>query len=393
MFILAISENILVFGSAFGIIQAFVLACMLFFSKKSDRSVTKYMALFIIAITVPMWMAVVPHFFSWQVIIFLEPFTLLGGPFIYLYIRSFKEVISWKKALPHLALFFLFIPLAFIVYQQIGLKYPAGEIVPPEVTKHPLSFIPVSIRLLQRVVYFFLARKALISYQRSIQHLFSETSRISLGWGKWLVNGYLLVVISIIIMYSLMVKYPDQFNLWLVSNGIIVTVYVYMATIRAMTQPTIWQLKPELTKEKVEEAMNEAESLENEIADKAGPGKFDGLVHRITGMMEQEKLYQESELTLQDLADKLAIPSYQVSQAINEGMKKNFYDLINGYRVEEAKRLLLDSKNKNYTILSVGFEAGFNSKTTFNTVFKKFTGLTPTDFRTKQLAGPAMVEA
>jgi AraC-like DNA-binding protein len=63
---------------------------------------------------------------------------------------------------------------------------------------------------------------------------------------------------------------------------------------------------------------------------------------------------------------------------------ENFYDLVNGYRVEEAKRLLLDSKSINYTILSVGFEAGFNSKTTFNTVFKKFTGFTPTEFRDKQ---------
>jgi YesN/AraC family two-component response regulator len=88
-------------------------------------------------------------------------------------------------------------------------------------------------------------------------------------------------------------------------------------------------------------------------------------------------------LTLQQLADKLQLPTYQVSQAINEGMKKNFYDLVNGYRVEEAKRLLVDLKNKNYTILSVGFEAGFNSKTTLNTVFKKFTGFTPTEFRNK----------
>ena len=102
--------------------------------------------------------------------------------------------------------------------------------------------------------------------------------------------------------------------------------------------------------------------------------------------MDKEKLFQETELTLQQLAQKLNVPTYQVSQTLNEGMKKNFYDLINGYRVEEAKRLLLDSKNMNYTILSVGFEAGFNSKTTFNTVFKKFTGLTPTDYRDKQKA-------
>ena len=100
--------------------------------------------------------------------------------------------------------------------------------------------------------------------------------------------------------------------------------------------------------------------------------------------MQNEKLYRETELTIQNLADRIEFPSYRVSQAINEGIKKNFYDLVNSYRVEEAKRLLLDSKNKNYTILSIGFEAGFNSKTTFNTVFKKFTGLTPTDFRERQ---------
>ena len=100
--------------------------------------------------------------------------------------------------------------------------------------------------------------------------------------------------------------------------------------------------------------------------------------------MEKEKIFQEPELTLQTLADKISIPSYQVSQAINDGLQKSFYDLVNGYRVEEAKRLLIDSKTSNYTILSVGFEAGFNSKTTFNTVFKKFTGLTPTEFRDKQ---------
>lgn len=101
--------------------------------------------------------------------------------------------------------------------------------------------------------------------------------------------------------------------------------------------------------------------------------------------MEEEKLYQEPELTLQHIADKLQFPTYQVSQAINDGLKKSFYDLINGYRVDEAKLLLLNPKNRNYTILSVGFEAGFNSKTTFNTVFKKFTGQTPTQFREMQL--------
>ena len=106
--------------------------------------------------------------------------------------------------------------------------------------------------------------------------------------------------------------------------------------------------------------------------------------------MTNEKLFQEPDLTIQQLAAKLNISSHQLSQAVNDGFKKNFYELINGYRVEEAKRLLLDPQNRNYTILSVGFEAGFNSKTTFNTVFKKFTTLTPTEFRTEQKVASAL---
>jgi AraC-like DNA-binding protein len=62
-------------------------------------------------------------------------------------------------------------------------------------------------------------------------------------------------------------------------------------------------------------------------------------------------------------------------------LNKTFYDLVNGYRVEEAKRLLLDPKSKNNKILAIAFDSGFNSKTTFNTVFKKFTGFTPSDFK------------
>ena len=107
--------------------------------------------------------------------------------------------------------------------------------------------------------------------------------------------------------------------------------------------------------------------------------------------MEEEKLFQETELNLQQLADQLKYPAYLVSQAINLKLNKTFYDLVNGYRIEEAKRLLTDPSNQNYKILSVGFDAGFNSKTTFNTVFKKYTGYSPSEYREKYLptAAPA----
>ena len=193
-----------------------------------------------------------------------------------------------------------------------------------------------------------------------------------------------------------MYKYPDNFYLWALIYVALLTPYIYMATFKGITQPTIWQIQPGKNKENIEQEMQEAgkETMTETKTKILTTGTDDSRVSEITirvlAAMGKDKLYQEPELSLQNLADKLLYPSYQVSQAINEGMEKNFYDLINGYRVEEAKRLLLDEKSRNYTILSVGFEAGFNSKTTFNTVFKKFTGLTPSEYREKQKVRPVI---
>jgi AraC-like DNA-binding protein len=236
-----------------------------------------------------------------------------------------------------------------------------------------------------------MSRRQLILYQRSIEQLFSETSRIDLKWVKWLINGYLVIVITTIILYPLMLNYQEHFSLLYLINVVIATPYIYLIAYKGITQPTIWQVKTTTGKEEIEEQMQRSEEIEKEIHEKQkiqktglNDGRINEIVLKITTLMDNERLYQETELTLQDLAKKLDYPSHQVSQAINDGMNKNFYDLVNGYRVEEAKRLLLNPKNRNYTILSVGFEAGFNSKTTFNTVFKKFTGLTPTEFREQQ---------
>jgi YesN/AraC family two-component response regulator len=251
--------------------------------------------------------------------------------------------------------------------------------------------------MVQLLFYYFLSRKTLNSYQHSIQHIFSETSKIDLQWVRWLITGYLILVITFITLYSLVLLYTSQYSLFLVINAAVITPYIYIATFKGITQPTLWQIQSGVNKEKVEQEILEAEKIESDnfISNEEKPGrqkdfsndeKLSGIMSGIIKVMEKEKLYQEAQLTLQNLADKLQVQPYQVSQAINNGMNKNFYDLVNGYRVEEAKRLLSDPKCSNFTILSIGFDAGFNSKTTFNTVFKKFTGLTPTEFRTKQMS-------
>jgi len=393
MTFLAISTPFILFISAAGVVQAILLAGILFFHPKADRTVTGFLSLHILTVSIFMLMPVSQYIFSWQSLTLLVPFQFLIGPALYLYVRSFKETINARKAWPHLLLFAISLIIDIQIYFAWIRKYPSSENMPAELLLEPVSYIQIVIRDVQMLLYYFLARRSLRSYQNSVRHLYSETSRISLEWVRWLLNGFLLLIITVFILIFFVFKFPGMFSLLILINTLIITPYIYVVTLKGVSQPTLWQIQPGKGKEEIEKEIVTAgviDSLKNEnegqsFIKRSTDGKATEITSRIVLLMEKDKLYQEPELTLQALSDKLGIQSYLVSQAINEGLKKNFYDLVNGYRVEEAKGLLLNPKNRNYTILSVGFEAGFNSKTTFNTVFKKFTGMTPTEYRDKQV--------
>lgn len=107
------------------------------------------------------------------------------------------------------------------------------------------------------------------------------------------------------------------------------------------------------------------------------------ILSRLEKLMTQEKLFLNSSLNLGDVAHKLSVAPRYLSQVINELKGQNFYDFVNGYRIEEAKNILSDPAHNNEKILSVLYECGFNSKSVFNTVFKKNTGITPSEYRRK----------
>lgn len=390
MTILSISENILGYIAGFGVMQGVLLAALIYFHPKADKSVNKFLASYIFVLSILMAIPFIVKVITWKNSWFIQPIPLLAGPFLYLYCRSFKEVITFKKAWPHFVLFFAYIFPTYINVSAAAAKFPNAELIPGEFLQSPFTLVLNYGRLVHAIIYFFLARNTIISYQRSIKQLFSETNAIEIKWGKLLVHGNIVIVLAGVISFTCLVTFPQHFYLFLLINMSIATPYIYLVTYKGVLQPTIWQLKNGVDKQVIENEIQVAEeiALQVEQVEKAKTcrtfDRLDEAVEKIVTLMEKDKLYQETELTLQHLADKIKIPAYQVSQAINEGLKKNFYDLINSYRVEEAKQLLLNPKNRNYTILSVGFEAGFNSKTTFNTVFKKFTGLTPTEYRDKQ---------
>lgn len=97
----------------------------------------------------------------------------------------------------------------------------------------------------------------------------------------------------------------------------------------------------------------------------------------------QQQLYRDPTLDRDKVAEKLGISSGYVSQLVNTVTGKNFTSYINHYRVEAVKEIMLDPQFDHYSLLAIGLECGFSSKTTFHSAFKKITGLTPNAYRKK----------
>ncbi|MBF9237491.1 helix-turn-helix transcriptional regulator [Hymenobacter sp. BT683] len=94
-------------------------------------------------------------------------------------------------------------------------------------------------------------------------------------------------------------------------------------------------------------------------------------------------MYRDPDLTLDRLAHHVGLSPNVVSQTINAGLQQSFHDVVNGYRLAEVKQRLLTADARRLTVLALALEAGFNSMTTFNRVFKEKTGLTPKEYQNK----------
>ena len=151
----------------------------------------------------------------------------------------------------------------------------------------------------------------------------------------------------------------------------LVAIVIYVA-IKGYTQP---QMVPITFDE---------ERIEDE--DKAPPAKEwdEELRLKIVVAMEEAKLYLEPELTLASLSRRLKLSASQVSSTINAAFGKNFNEFVNGFRIEHFKKEIAKPENENITLLGIAYDSGFNSKATFNRVFKKEEGISPKEFLDKQ---------
>ena len=184
---------------------------------------------------------------------------------------------------------------------------------------------------------------------------------------------FVITVILIIILHTDNYFFIDKTICLALSITIFVLGYygIFQDDVFSIINPVIIQTSLKIPKE-------------SEVTEKTLDIKNKNEVKRILDYLINNKPFLNPDLTLTALAGQLDITRNQLSSIINNELNNSFYDFINRYRVEEVKQLIADPKNKNYTILALAFEAGFSSKSAFNDIFKKFTGITPSKYRDNQ---------
>lgn len=241
--------------------------------------------------------------------------------------------------------------------------------------------IPLNVTLINsyftivNVIYLYLSYKRVKAYSHQIKLYLSNIHKINLLWLKQVTLFFLLAFITIPIFLILM----QNMYLNCLFGQIIFSVFYFFLFFRTIHQSAIFSnVDFTLDNHEIVTKLKYARSQikEEDVA---------VLYQKIKNCIEKEELYLKPDITLKELSVKTGIPIHPLSQIINQEFKKTFFELINTYRVEKAKSLLLNKNYATHSIESIGYDSGFGTKSSFFSVFKKFTAQTPLEFRTKSL--------
>jgi len=322
-------------------------------------------------------------------IIFGNGSGFLLGPFLLFYIQSLfqsKEKII-RPLLFHLIVFFLFwllvsLPAALSMAFGLFNEYHNTYVLYADYFNlleniYFLIFIIVSFKQVQKIA-------------KAHEDAYSFIDINILSWIKYLLNGLMCIILldSIFSIYEL--NYPMiPWNI-----GTIIA-FAYVVLICVLGYKGMFQAKILLPNFLFEE--NSSSVVSFDIVTQRPVKQLNSfssedikkLKSELFELVLKEKIYLNEDLTLSDLAEKLNITDKKLSELLNEHLGTNFYNFINDYRIEEVKAKMGNEKYDKFTLLSIAFDSGFQSKTSFYRVFKKKTGVSPSKYK-KQLVDSAM---
>lgn len=307
----------------------------------------------------------------------------LEAPFLLWYTRSliYKDYRLTKKDLVFLIPFFSYLLYQILFYYRLELqdKQHLQEVYNLFSAPHYMNYVT----LFREVFRAALGVICILEIKRYSQHIktnFSDIERLDLTWLKILVIGFLAirgwaVLVGLLILLSVSFGITTNFEIMGLLGNYTTFIMVSMLIFFGLGHSSVFEgievkngdaVKAELLKDKIKDIQ----------------------IKQVADYMEQEKPYLVPALTLDKLAAQLKMQPRILSHLINRHFACNFFEFINSYRVEESKRMLADPTSSEKNMLDIMYDVGFNSKATFNTLFKKKVGMTPSEYR-KQ----AMVQA
>ncbi|MDO9634595.1 MAG: helix-turn-helix domain-containing protein [Paludibacter sp.] len=348
-----------------GFSQSLFAAILMF--TKNDRSLSdKILSGWLILLSIEFLTCGLDYEFFKQPL--LSSSFLLFNPALYLYISSLTRPsfhLKWVQ-LFHLLPFVVFELYAYLIQEPFEMD---TYFVRDENFLFRMSF--AAANFISWGVYNPLS---LILVHKYRMHLHNEQSNIekneSLGWVLavgifYVVYCIFAFIIAIIVYYSEL-----QADLPYVFNYSVLLFIIFVLSFYGLRQQV---LPKQLLIEKVR--------IPYEHSNLSGAAKK-RIEKKVLDYFENEKAYLNPDLNMELLSQTLKIPKHQITEVLNTVIGKNFFQFVNTYRVEAVKQMLLDPKNK-FSIEAVGYDCGFSSKSSFYTVFKSITGVTPVAFKNK----------
>jgi len=366
--------NVFTLLAVLGAIQGVVLGLALLTIRRGNRMANRTLGVFVILFSATLSTAALvdldvyrqfPH-----LMFVTHPLMFAFGPLLLLYARLLTSQTGtvdrrfWLNFLPFLGNVLLLIPF-FALSAEFKLA-----LIDYDEPIAASDYLLTTAQLLQMFCYLALVYFEVRRHHLSLKDAFSSTEEICLDWLRSGIQGFFVLCFLMVVSTGLFVVGLETVG-DVAGNIVLITIVVFIYGIgyRGLKQPEILGLAEVGQRgRKYEQSTLTASAAEKHL-------------ERLLELMDSEKPYLRSDLTIRDLAEVSKIPSYHLSQLLNEKLNQKFYDFVNRYRVEEAKRALLDAANEHLTILAVALNAGFSSKSVFNAAFRKFTGMTPSEFR------------
>jgi len=358
-----------------GISQSF-FSGLLISTKKPFRTANRLMAAWLFLICIELVFALIN---SSLLEMYSFPFVAFTyGPLLLLYVNFMTNPLrkfNWF-ALLHFIPFLVFFTVSVIFREKPILKDLGSFFVPDRFIS--LRIVYSVCFFLSVTIYSILAFVEIKKHQDNLKNLVSYTSGvITLNWLKIVSISFYLAYFILFILGGLnIIGNYIPFDPYFVIFGFI-ALFSFVYSFYGIKQPVIFgeELKPEDEEDKNESEKYVKSGLKEDQATE--------YLQNLITFVEEKKPYLDRNLSIHQLSLMTGIPRHFITQILNEYHKKNFFLFINEYRVKEVIKKFSDPRFNFYTILAIAFDAGFNSKTTFNAIFKNLTGVTPSEFREK----------